>query len=76
MLPILPQPLIHRIRREEPLASELPRRDIAASSRLAESLWMDPELLGHFGEPIGASHPVLALTIPRRRARDRKSQNP
>lgn len=71
MLPILPQPLIHRIRREEPLASELLRGDITACGSLAQCLWMDPELLGHFGEPIGASHLVLALTIQCQRARDR-----
>jgi hypothetical protein len=54
MVCILVQPLIQRICGEEPLASELPRRDIAPYRCLAKCLGMDTELFRHLLELLRA----------------------
>lgn len=75
MVCILPQPLAHRIRREEPLSSELSRRDVAARGGLPKRLWMDAELFGHLGKPIGAAHGIWSLTVAGQCSGPRKSQS-
>jgi len=56
MVCILVQPLIQRIRGEEPLASELFRRDIAPHRCLTKCLGVYTELFRHLGKPIRTSH--------------------
>jgi hypothetical protein len=56
MVCILVQPLIQRIRGEEPLAPELSCRDIAPHRCLAKRLGVDAKLFRHLGKPISTSH--------------------
>jgi hypothetical protein len=55
MLRILVQPCVDRLRPEQPLASELPSRDLSPHGGLSQGLRMDAKEFGHLRQPIRAA---------------------